>query len=71
MAKIIDLVTNKGAVDTTAGIVEEALASVPEIQFFDAGTIPGTVLHRRPARSCNGTSRLLRIYRRSIRNQGW
>lgn len=44
MAKIIDLVTNKGQVDTTAGIVEEALASVPEIQFFDAGTVPGTVL---------------------------
>lgn len=44
MAKIIDLVTNKGQVDTTSGIVEEALASVPEIQFFDAGTVPGTVL---------------------------
>lgn len=44
MAKIIDLVTNKGQVDTTSGIVEEALASVPEIKFFDAGTVPGTVL---------------------------
>lgn len=44
MAKIIDLVTNKGQVDTTAGIVEEVLASVPELKFFDAGTVPGTVL---------------------------
>jgi hypothetical protein len=44
MAKIIDLVKNKGQVDTTAGIVEEALASVPEIKFFDAGTVSGTVL---------------------------
>lgn len=44
MAKIIDLVTNAGQVDTTAGIVEEAVKAVPEMQFLDAGTVKGTVL---------------------------
>ena len=45
MAKIIDLVTNAGQVDVTRGIVEEALAAVPEMQFFDADTIAGTVVN--------------------------
>ena len=44
MAKIIELVTNAGQVDVTQGIVEEAAQSVPEMQFFDAGTIKGTTL---------------------------
>ena len=44
MAKIIDLVTNAGQVDVTQGIVEEAAQAVPEINFFDAGTIRGTTL---------------------------
>ena len=44
MAKIIDLVTSAGQVDVTKGIVEEALKAVPELDFFDAGTIPGTSL---------------------------
>ena len=39
MAKIIDLVTNAGQVDVTRGIVEEALAAVPEMAFFDADVI--------------------------------
>lgn len=60
MAKIIDLVTNKGQVDTTAGIVEEALATVPEIQFFDAGTVPGTVLQTL-ARISNPTAAFRKI----------
>lgn len=45
MAKIIDLVTNAGQVDVTRGIVEEALNAVPEMQFFDADTIAGTVVN--------------------------
>ena len=45
MAKIIDLVTNAGQVDVTRGIVEEALAAVPEMQFFDADIIAGTVVN--------------------------
>ena len=45
MAKIIDLVTNAGQVDVTRGIVEEALAAVPEMQFFDADTLAGTVVN--------------------------
>lgn len=45
MAKIIDLVTNAGQVDVTRGIVEEALAAVPEMQFFDADVIAGTVIN--------------------------
>jgi hypothetical protein len=44
MAKIIELVTNAGQVDVTKGIVEEAIKAVPEVDFFDAGTIPGTTL---------------------------
>lgn len=44
MAKILDLVTNAGQVDVTKGIVEEVVKVVPEIAFFDAGTIPGTTL---------------------------
>ena len=44
MAKIIDLVTNAGQVDVTQGIVEEAAKAVPEMDFFDAGTIKGTTL---------------------------
>ena len=45
MAKIIDLVTYAGQVDVTRGIVEEALAAVPEMQFFDADIIAGTVVN--------------------------
>lgn len=45
MAKIIDLVTNAGQVDVTRGIVEEAIAAVPEMSFFDADTIAGTVIN--------------------------
>ena len=45
MAKIIDLVTNAGQVDVTRGIVEEALAAVPEMAFFDADVIAGTVIN--------------------------
>lgn len=44
MAKIIDLVTNAGQVDVTKGIVEEAVKSCPEMQFFDADTVPGTTI---------------------------
>ena len=44
MAKIIELVTNAGQVDVTQGIVEEAAKAVPEMDFFDAGTIKGTTL---------------------------
>ncbi len=44
MAKLIELVTNAGQVDVTKGIVEEAVKAVPELGFFDAGTIPGTSL---------------------------
>ena len=44
MAKIIDLVTNAGQVDVTKGIVEEVVKAVPEVTFFDAGTVPGTTL---------------------------
>ena len=44
MAKIIELVTNAGQVDVTQGIVEEAAHAVPEMDFFDAGTIKGTTL---------------------------
>lgn len=44
MAKIIELVTNAGQVDVTQGIVEEAARAVPEMDFFDAGTIKGTTL---------------------------
>jgi len=44
MAKIIDLVTNAGQVDVTKGIVEEVAKAVPEVDFFDAGTVPGTTL---------------------------
>ena len=44
MAKIIDLVTNAGQVDVTKGIVEEVARAVPEVAFFDAGTVPGTTL---------------------------
>lgn len=45
MARIIDLVTNAGQVDVTRGIVEEAIAAVPEMQFFDADVIAGTVIN--------------------------
>ena len=45
MAKIIDLVTSAGQVDVTRGIVEEALAAVPEMDFFDADVIAGTVIN--------------------------
>jgi len=44
MAKIIDLVTNAGQVDVTKGIVEEAVLSCPEMQFFDADIVPGTTI---------------------------
>lgn len=44
MARIIDLVTNAGQVDVTKGIVEEAVKSCPEMQFFDADTVPGTTI---------------------------
>ena len=44
MAKIIDLVTNAGQVDVTKGIVEEAVKSCPEMQFFDADIVPGTTI---------------------------
>lgn len=44
MAKIIELVTNAGQVDVTKGIVEEVLKSVPELDFFDAGTVKGIVM---------------------------
>ena len=47
MARIIDLVTNAGQVDVTRGIVEEALAAVPEMAFFDADVIAGiAIIHR-------------------------
>lgn len=44
MAKIIDIIKNAGEVDVTAGIVEEVVKAVPEIQFFDAATIRGTTV---------------------------
>ena len=44
MAKIIDIIKNAGEVDVTAGIVEEVVKAVPEIQFFDAATIKGTTV---------------------------
>lgn len=44
MAKIIELVTNAGQVDVTKGIVEEVAKAVPEIDFFDADTVPGTTI---------------------------
>ena len=44
MARIIDLVTNAGQVDVTKGIVEEAVKSCPEMQFFDADIVPGTTI---------------------------
>lgn len=42
MAKIIDLITNKGQVDVTKGVIEEVQKRVPELEFFDFDTVPGT-----------------------------
>lgn len=55
MAKIIDIIKNAGEVDVTAGIVEEVVKAVPEIQFFDAATIKGTTVSTL-ARLCNVTA---------------
>lgn len=44
MAKITELVKNAGQVDTTAGIIEEAVKAYPEMQFFDCATVPGTTM---------------------------